>query len=164
MEEGGLCCWDLAEPDSAHQRQQQQQGSTALQRPVLPVPPPRRPSYSTELPLLSNSFSSDSSVAASNGLAAGVHSPAGGVADVGGIVAVAVLPPPGARAAGGAARSSWGGSVCQIVSLSASGAVSMYSVMLGAAGGMAGQLGATAAAADLGTRSGKLLAAACSAL
>jgi hypothetical protein len=66
-------------------------------------------------------------------------------------------PTAAARAAGSSGAAFQGGAVCQLVSLSAAGNVSMFSVMLGAAaGGVAAESGMAATAADLGTRAGEM--------
>jgi hypothetical protein len=75
-------------------------------------------------------------------------------------VAIAVLQHSAhGRAAGGNAALQ-GAAACQLVSLSAAGSVAMFSVMLGAAGGrgVAAESGLSAAAADLGTRAGEMVA------
>jgi hypothetical protein len=78
MEEGGICCWDLAEPNAAHSsaaqgartRSQNTQHQQQLQHAASLELPARRPSYSTEVPFLSrDSFVTAHSEATSEALA-----------------------------------------------------------------------------------------------
>jgi hypothetical protein len=176
MEEGGLCCWDLSEPDKLHQPQQQQQHpqDSLQQRQQQQLVPARRPSYSTELPFTAGSSDSSwvtperparadfiSSSTTNLGSTCGTSCTAFalGLGSTDSIVAIAVLEPTEASRAGGSSSAAvHGGAGCQLVSLSAAGNVAMFSVMLGAAaGGVAAEFGVGAAAADLGTRAGERL-------
>lgn len=177
MEEGGICCWDLAEPNAAHssagqgartrsqhtQHHQQQQHAASLELPA------RRPSYSTEVPFLSrDSFATAAahSEATSEALAkASAATPQSSSThdsshvQLQGAAASMVLQDAGLAAGGvvalsavaGASSNSGGaggGPVCKLVVLSAGGCVTLYSVMLGGAG-------SDVAVTDLGMRTGE---------
>jgi hypothetical protein len=179
MEEGGLCCWDLSEPDRLHQPQQQQQQQQRVEDKPQPeeqqqqqLLPARRPSYSTELPLIAGSSDTswltpepkvrtNFSTAPSSTTNTGSTSSAAfdsGLGSIDSIVAIAVLQPTSSSRAAGSNAASQGGAACQLVSLSPAGNVAMFSVMLGAAAGrLAAESGVAAAAADLGTRAGEKL-------
>lgn len=153
MEEGGICCWDLSEPDSMHppalepaglQQQKQRQQQQHEEAGVLPA---RRPAYTTEVPpLLAPDSSSTADSNATNTLQVGA---------VSSVVAVEVLqlpslgglfrgPVAAAAAAGGGGG---GGPVCQLVAATANGCVMLHTVMLGGPG-------SDAAVGDMGMRTG----------
>lgn len=143
MQEGYVCCWDLSEPNSGHmqqqhldksmkqQSQQQQLDKDMEQQQQHCLLGPRRPSYTTHtlLPLLDDGSPSAPAV----------------LDTVDSIVAVAVMPPSAGSLPGGAAA---GGVVCQLISLSSTGNIVLYSVTAGSAS-------TAMAAADLGTRAGE---------
>lgn len=169
MEDGGICCWDLEEPDKAHraaaQQQQQQPTQQLAGSPSSCKLPARRPSYSTDLPQLLASVSSSSggtytaAASSSSSSSGGGHQreaplpttwaePDAGLS-VGGVVGLAVVPSTPSGASGAAAdRGSGGGPVCRLVVLGSGACVTLYSVMVGDAGN-------DVAVADLGMRSGE---------
>lgn len=158
MEEGGFCCWDLAEPGKAHRVLQsatapQLQSTKQQQQPRANIPF-RRPSYSAGLPLFAGASSSSSGDALATGSSSGQDTVLTGmVCDgalaAGGVVGLAAVPSTSASSGSyGGAAGAGGGAVCRLVVLSAGGCVTLYSVMLGDAG-------SDMAVTDLGMRSGE---------
>lgn len=172
MEEGGICCWDLAEPNTAHSNAAQgarappQHTQPQQQQPASLVLPARRPSYSTEVPFLArdgfgtaaptaalalasastphSSNTQDTNQAQLQGAAASMVLQDAGLA-AGGVVALAAV---ASSASGSGGGSAGGGPVCRLVVLSAGGCVTLYSVMMGGAG-------SDVAVTDLGMRTGE---------
>lgn len=146
MNEGGVCCWDLSEHDTAHTAGMAVTGPAAQQG--LPTRhqkhqqtelnlPARRPAYSTEVPWSADSVSRrEPTMCLGDAVALGDS-----------IAALTALPAStGSHSCAG--YNSSGGCVGRLVVLTAGGCVSLYSVMLGDAG-------SDVAIQDLGMRTGQ---------